>query len=169
MTDAAQTKPPQERPEPPVFSWAIAAWIAVGIGLVMAAVAVGQHFELNRTLLLDLQGARVAGEAEPMEGVDGAYRIRYRHPTGAIHSRRYEGGFGTWLRPHPPEDEPLIMTYVPETPTEFQPANISRLPSALALSLFAVGMACVLRARRRILVYARARVQGPPPATGATD
>ncbi len=126
-------------------------FVMAGVLLVTVSIFVARYFELNQHIGLDLQGERIQGSAEPTE--DGAYRLRYEATDGGIHARTYRGGFGLQATADHPFEVELVRD--PETPGRFQPAGLSYLPGVLTLMIFCVGMACILHARRIVIVQRR--------------
>ena len=122
----------------------------VGVLIVTASIFVARYFELQLHIGLDLQGERVMGSAQPNE--NGSYRLRYETEDG-IHARTYRGGFGLQETSDRPFDVQLVRD--PEKPGRFQPAGLSYLPGVLTLAIFCVGMACILHARRIVILHRR--------------
>ncbi len=126
------------------------AFALVGVLLVTVSIFVARYFELGQHIGLDFQGERVSGSAEPTD--DGAFRLRYEAEDG-IHARTYRGGFGLQETADHPFDVDLVAD--PEKPGRFQPAGLSYLPGVLTLMIFCVGMACILHARRIVILHRR--------------
>jgi len=115
-----------------------------GVALVFLAGFVGDRMELRRTLPLDVNGVTAEGEAS--RETDGAYRIRYTHPSGAIYARGPLDGLG--VQRIADETGTVWVRYSPEDPARFQPYGMSFVPGAIAFLLFLTGMALVLVSRR---------------------
>ncbi len=126
-----------------------------GVLIVTVSIFVARYFELALHIGLDLQGERVMGTAQPNE--DGSYRLRYE-TEGGIHARTYRGGFGLQDTADHPFDVQLVRD--PEQPGRFQPAGLSYLPGVLTLAIFCVGMACILHARRIVILHRRSSAKG---------
>jgi len=126
------------------------AFAMAGVTLVTISIFVARHFDLGLHIGLDWQGERVTGSAEPNE--DGSYRLRYEADDG-IHARTYRGGFGLQKTANHPFEVALMRD--PEKPGRFQPEGLSYLPGVLVLMIFGLGMACILHARRIVILHRR--------------
>jgi hypothetical protein len=124
----------------------------LGVVIVAGSILVARHYEVGRNIGFDFQGERVQGTAEPND--DGSYRLRYEED-GGIHARNYEGGFG--LQRTSDETFDVTLAVNPDKPGRFQPAGLSYAPGAASLLIFCVGMACVLHARRIVMMHRRNR------------
>ena len=127
------------------------AFAIAGVFTATAAIFVARYFEFGQNIGLDLQGERVMGTAEPNE--NGTFRLRYEDGDG-IHARTYRGGFGLQKTADHPFEVELVRD--PEKPGRFQPIGLSYLPGALVLTIFCVGMAFILHARRISMMQRRA-------------
>ena len=128
------------------------AFVMLGVVIVLVSILVARYFEVHRHIGFDFQGERVRGTAEPRE--DGKYRLRYESD-GGIHARTYEGGFGLQRTDDVPFDVKLAVN--PEKPGRFQPAGLSYVPGGISLLIFCMGMACILHARRIVVMHRRRR------------
>jgi hypothetical protein len=130
-----------------VYGWKPFVYLVVGLALGGIAAFLAYRFEIGPKLALDFKGARVEGNAERME--DGVYRLRYKHPSGAIYGRMHRGSFG--VQRYKDEKTPIAMAYAPDEPGRFQPVGLSYVPGGIAVALFLASLALVLRARQLIM------------------
>jgi hypothetical protein len=126
------------------------AFAMAGVTLVTISIFVARYFDFGLHAGLDWQGEQVTGTAEPNE--DGSYRLRYETEDG-IHARTYRGGFGFQETANHPFDVTFVRD--PEKPGRFQPEGLSYLPGVLVLMIFGLGMACMLHARRIVILHRR--------------
>ena len=139
----------EEKPRPAKVPWQGWALLGAGVALVLGASLFAQRAGLGRNLVLDFRGMRAIGSAEPM--ADGAYSLRYEHPSGVIYRRHYSGRLSG--EPSPEEAFDIAIVFDPDDPRHFQPAGLSYLPGVAALTAFIVGMVCVLKAHARIRAH----------------
>lgn len=130
------------------------AFVMAGVVLVTASIVVARYYELGRHIGFDFQGERVTGTAEPNE--DGSYRLRYETADG-IHALSYRGGFG--LQTIKDNEFEVQLARDRERPGRFQPSGLSYLPGALTLIIFCSGMACMLHARRVVILHRRSEMK----------
>jgi len=126
------------------------AFAIAGVITVTGAIFVARYFEFGQNIGIDLQGDHVMGTAEPNE--DGSFRLRYEGDDG-IHARTYRGGFGLQKTEGHPFDVELVRN--PDKAGQFQPVGLSYLPGVLVLTIFCVGMALILHARRIVIMHRR--------------
>lgn len=129
----------------PAKSWNDWLGLVLGIVLASAGVLVANHYELGRSAILDFQGARAQGWAESWPD-GGGYRLSYTHPSGTLYGALYKKPISMGGK----NRIAIAVAYLPDAPDKFQPAGLSYIPGASALTLFAGGMALILRARRRL-------------------
>lgn len=123
--------------------WKILGLMIAGIALVGFSVYLSQRWDVMERAALDFRGDRAQGSAERND--DGTYRLRLDFGERIL-SRSYKGGFGFQS-----SDKPVfqvMMAYNPQNPSEFQPATVSYVPSAVVGVVFILGMASILYARR---------------------
>jgi len=144
------TKSEKEPPPEAMVRGRMMAFVMLGVVIVIVSIGVARYYGVHRHIGFDFQGERVEGTAEPRE--DGKYRLRYESNSG-IHARTYEGGFGLQRTDDVPFDVTLAVN--PDKPGRFQPAGLSYVPGAIALVIFCVGMACILHARRIVVMHRR--------------
>jgi hypothetical protein len=143
-----------ESVEPAPRTW---PHLVAGILLVGLAIVVGRTNNLAERLELDLNGERVQGTAEQVDS--STYILRYTHPAGTIHRKRYSGPF--MFREGPDENFSLTLAYSMQDPAHFQPIGISYIPGAITGFLFVGGFMLVMRARQLVRHRLRARYRVP--------
>jgi hypothetical protein len=129
----------------------------VGGGLVLAclAIGVGSFYQVGAKAALDFKGRRIEGNAERNEA--GGYRIRYKHPSGAIYARMHRGGLG--IQRYQDDQAPVEMAYDAEEPGKFQPAGLSYIPGGVSLALFFAAMSSLLHGRSLLVRKRRAALR----------
>lgn len=154
----------EETPKTAQRPWRGIVFLVVGVLLVLGASVFAQRTRLGASLALDFKGVRTIGAAEPMGG--DVYHIRYQHPGGTIFRRRYTGRLSG--APSSGGEFEIAVVFNPEQPNAFQPAGLSYLPGVIALTMFAAGMWCVLKARsamRKHYLKAAGMTTGKTPKT----
>lgn len=146
--------PPEPPPRVPWRDWVL---LLVGAALIAVSALVANHYDLSRNLQMDFKGVRVQGTIEPWPGANGV-RLSYKHPSGTLYAMLYRKPVRWAGRGR----APIELVYLPTKPETFQPAGLSYLPGAGALTLFLLGLTGVLSARHRLLQRLRTRVNLPP-------
>lgn len=121
-------------------------WLYLGAGLLLVglAIAVGQSTGLAERFILDTVGEKIEGTIEFRS--DGKLTLRFDGPDESIYRSSFTPISGILEQTY--EEGTATLVHHPEDPRRCQPAGASYRVGSLALVLFCIGFACVLRARR---------------------